>query len=150
MQGTHPFVFPFRIQGHGIVTKSWSARPIACFVRGNEHARVELSHRDRLYRSRIYDTPTFDCLATTGPHMSKETSSRMSARDCLLALPSIHMGTTRKLWSSRSTKAMNSEEHCQSQQRLRMLTTTVDTFFEPAFHMLPFGSSTSIRRLDTD
>ena len=78
----------------GIVIKSWSARPIACFVRGNEHARVELLARYVSTRSQDWgttfgmlrcffgteigcidlecDTPTFDCLATTGSRMTKE------------------------------------------------------------------------------
>ena len=78
----------------GIVIKSWSERPIACFVRGNEHARVELLARYISTRSQNwgttfrmficffgteigcidpeYDTPTFDCLATTGSHMTKK------------------------------------------------------------------------------
>ena len=86
-QGAHSLVHHLRIQGN-------CDQPIACFVRGNKHARVELLARYISTRSQNwgttfgmfrcffgtkiacidpeYDTPTFDCLATTGPHMSKE------------------------------------------------------------------------------
>ena len=79
----------------GIVIKSWTARPIACFVRGNERTRPSyllaryISTRSPNWGTTFgmfrclfgtetdsadpeYDTPTIDCLATTGPHMSKE------------------------------------------------------------------------------
>ena len=79
----------------GIVLKSWSAKPITCFVRGGKQARVELlarhistksqywgttigmfrcylileSKRDSTDPDPDYHTPTSDCLATTGPDM---------------------------------------------------------------------------------
>ena len=78
----------FILTGHkGIEIKPLSARPIACFVRGNERARVELlaryiSTRSQNWGARFgmfkyffgteigcidpeYNTPTFDCLAIT-------------------------------------------------------------------------------------
>ena len=70
----------------GIVLKSWSAKPIACFVRGGKQARVELLARSQYWGTAVamfrcylgvekdstdpdYDSPTSDCLATTGPDM---------------------------------------------------------------------------------
>ena len=40
----------------GIAIKSWSARPIACFVRGNKHARLELLARYISTRSQRQST----------------------------------------------------------------------------------------------
>ena len=75
----------------GIILKSWSARPIARFVRSGKQARVELLARHISTKSQYwgttfgmfrcyfgakkdcidsnYDIPTSDCLATTGPDM---------------------------------------------------------------------------------
>ena len=71
-----------------IVLKLWSSKSIACFVRGGKHARVELLARCVSTKSQCwstafgmfrcffgleegcidpdYDTPTSDCLASTG------------------------------------------------------------------------------------
>ena len=78
----------------GIVLKQWTSRAIACFVRGGEHARVELLARYISTKSKFwgttfgmfrcyfglepdcidpsYDIPTSDCLATTGLTMKKD------------------------------------------------------------------------------
>ena len=78
----------------GIVLKQWSSRTIACFVRGGEHARVELLARYISTKAKYwsttfgmfrcyfglepdcvdpsYDIPTSDCLATTGLTMKDD------------------------------------------------------------------------------
>ena len=75
----------------GIVIKPWSSKSIACFVRGGKHARVQLLARYISSKSQFwsttfgtfrcffgledgcndpdYDTPTPDCLASTGTSM---------------------------------------------------------------------------------
>ena len=86
----------------GIVIKQWSSRPIACFVRGGPSARVELLARYISTRSQNwgttfgmfrcffgteencadpeYDTPTSDCVATTGPDMFTQSKKYIGPR----------------------------------------------------------------------
>ena len=86
----------------GIVIKQWSCRPIACFVRGGPSARVELLARHISTRSQNwgttfgmfrcffgtkedgadpeYETPTSDCLATTGTSMFTESKKYIGSR----------------------------------------------------------------------
>ena len=86
----------------GIVTKQWSSRPIACFVRGGPSARVELLARHISTRSQDWgttfgmfrcffgtennctdaghDIPTSDCLATTGTSIFMESKKYIGPR----------------------------------------------------------------------
>ena len=86
----------------GIVIKQWSSRPIECFVRGGPSARVELLARHNSTRSQNwgttfgmfrcffgtknhctdaeYDIPTYDCLATTGTSMFRESNKYVGPR----------------------------------------------------------------------
>lgn len=86
----------------GIVLQMWQAKTIACFVRGGRHARVELLARyistkaqnwsttfgmfrcyfglEKGCEDPNYDTPTSDCLATTGPSMSDNPKNYLGTR----------------------------------------------------------------------
>ena len=86
----------------GIVIRQWSSKPIACFVRGGPSARVELLARHISTKSQNwgttfgmfrcffgtenhctddeYDIPTYDCLATTGTSMFRESKKYIGPR----------------------------------------------------------------------